>query len=114
MNIYNLKPELSVNELIAHGIRIEMDSSNEKMRLMISDKNLIKFKCDLIEEDYPQEFPETNSILELNLKKPLKSMDLPFGHFKTVQSEDLIFGYFEHEILPSIGAELVEVVYFHL
>ena len=114
MNIYNLKPELSVNELIAHGIRIEMDSSNEKMRLMISDKNLIKFKCDLIEEDYPQEFPETNSILELNLKKPLKSMDLPFGHFTTGQSEDLIFGFFQHETLPSIGVELFEVIYIKL
>ncbi len=114
MNIYNFKPEHSVNDLIAHGIRVEMDCSNEKMRLMISDKNLIKFKCDLIEEDYPKDFPETDSILELNLKKPLKSMDLPFGHFTTVQSEDLIFGYFEHELLLSIGTELVEVVYFHL
>lgn len=62
MNNHNLKPELSVNDLIAHGIRIEMDSSNKKMRLTISDKNLIKFKCDLIEEDYPIEFPKTNSI----------------------------------------------------
>ena len=84
------------------------------MRLIISDKNLINFKCDLIEEDYPKEFPETDSILELNLKKPLKSMDLPFGHFTTGQSEDLIFGYFEHEFLRSIGVELVEVVYFQL
>lgn len=114
MIIFNLKPELSVNELITHGIRVEMDSTNTTMRLIISDKNLIKFKCDLIEEDYPKEFPETDSILELNLKKPLKSMDLPFGHFTTGQSEDLIFGYFEHEILPSIGVELVEVVYFKL
>lgn len=71
MNIYNLKPELSVNDLLAHGIRVEMDSTNTTMRLIISDKNLIKFKCDLIEEDYPKEFPETDSILELNLKKPL-------------------------------------------
>ena len=84
------------------------------MRLMISDKNLIKFKCDLIEEDYPKEFPETNSILELTLRKPLKSMDLPFGHFTTEQSEDLIFGYFEYELLPSIGVELVEVIYIKL
>lgn len=114
MNIYNLKPELSVNDLIAHGIRVEMDSCNTKMRLMISDENLIKFKCNLIEEDYPLDFPETDSVLELNLKKPLKSMDLPFGHFTTVQSEDLIFGYFEYELLPSIGVELVEVIYIML
>lgn len=114
MKIFNLKPELSVNDLIDVGIRFEMDCSNEKMRLIISDKNLIKFKCDLFQEDYPKEFPETDSILELNLKKPLKSMDLPFGHFTTGQSEDLIFGYFEHEFLRSIGIELVEVVYFQL
>ena len=114
MNIYNLKPALSVNDLIGHGIQVEMDSSNTKMRLTISDKNLIKFKCDLIEEDYPTDYPETNSILEFNLKKPLKCMELPFGHFTTVQSEDLIFGYFEHEILRSLGIDLVEVVYFQL
>ncbi len=114
MKIFNLKPELSVNDLIANGIRVEMDCSNKKMRLIISDKNLINFKCDLIEEDYPKEFPETDSILELNLKKPLKSMDSPFGHFTTVKSEDLIFGYYEHELLPSIGVELVEVIYIKL
>lgn len=114
MKIFNLNPELSVNDLIAHGIRVEMDCSNEKMRLIISDKNLIKFKCNLIEEDYPKEFPETDSILEFNLKKLLKNLDLPFGHFTTEQSEDLIFGYFEHELLPSIGVELVEVIYIKL
>jgi hypothetical protein len=114
MIIFNFKPELSVNDLIAHGIHVEMDSCNTMMRLMISDKNLIKFKCDLIEEDYPTEFPETSSILEFTLRKPLKSMDLSFGHFTTVQSEDLIFGYFEHEILRSLGIDLVEVVYFQL
>jgi hypothetical protein len=41
-------------------------------------------------------------------------MDSPFGHFTTSQSEDLIFGYFEHEILRSLGIDLVEVVYFQL
>jgi hypothetical protein len=86
MKIFNLKPELSANDLIAHGIRVEMDCSNEKMRLIISDKNLIKFKCNLIEEDYPKEFPESDSILEFNLKKLLKNLDLPFGHFTTEQS----------------------------
>lgn len=114
MKIFNLKPELSVNDLIALGIRVEMDSCKTMMRLMISDINLIKFNCDLIEEDYPEEFPETNSILEFTLRKPLKSQDFPLGHFTTSQSEDLIFGYFEHEFLRSIGSELVEVVYFQL
>lgn len=114
MKIFNLKPELSVNDLIAHGISVETDSSDKKVRLMISDKNLIKFKCDLIEEDYPTDYPDTNSILEFNLKKPLKSMDLPFGHFTTGQSEDLIFGFFQHETLRSLGIDLVEVVYFQL
>ncbi len=112
--MFNLKPELSVNDLIAHGIHVQIDSCNTMMRLMISDKNLIKFKCDLLEEDYPSEFTETNSILEFNLRKPLKSMNSPFGHFTTVQSEDLIFSYFEHVFLLSIGGQLVQVVYFQL
>lgn len=114
MKIFNLKPQMSVNDLIEHGISVELDPSNTVMRLQISDKDLTKFKCDLREEDYPKEFPETSSILEFTLRKPLKRMDLPFGHFTTSQSEDFIFGYFEHEILSSIGVELVDVVYFQL
>ena len=105
---------MSVNNLIEHGISVELDPSNTIMRLQISDKDLTKFNCDLLEEDYPTEFPKTNSILEFTLRKPLKSPDLQFGHFTTGQSEDLIFGYFEHEFLRSIGVELVEVVYFQL
>jgi len=35
MKIFNLKPELSVNDLIAHGIRVEMDCSNEKLTLRL-------------------------------------------------------------------------------
>lgn len=114
MKIFNLKPQMSVNDLIEHGISVELDPSNTIMRLQISDKDLTKFKCDLIEEDYPKVFPETYSILEFNLKKHVKSMHSPFGHFTTVQSDDLIFRYFEHELLPTIGVELVEVVYFKL
>jgi hypothetical protein len=84
------------------------------MRLHISEKDLTKFKCDLIEEDYPNEYPETYSILELSLKNQLKGLDSPFGHFTTSQSEDFIFGYFEYKFLPSNGIALVEVVYFQL
>ncbi len=54
------------------------------------------------------------SILELNLKNQLKSLDLPFGHFTSSQSEDLFFGYFEYEFLYSNGVTLVEVVYFQI
>jgi len=114
MNIFNLHPQLSVNDLNALGIPVELDPSNKIMRLQISEKDLTKFKCYLIEEDYPNEYPETYSILELSLKNQLKSLDSPFGHFTTSQSEDLIFGYFEHEFLPSNGIVLVEVVYFQL
>lgn len=114
MNIFNLHPQLSVNDLNVHGIPVELDSSNKIIRLQISDKDLTKFKCNLLEEDYPIEFPETYSILELNLKNQLKSLDSSFGHFTSSQSEDLIFGYFEHEFLPSNGIALVEVVYFQL
>ena len=114
MNIFNLHPQLSVNDLNALGIPVELDPSNKIMRLHISEKDLTKFKCDLIEEDYPNEYPETYSILELSLKNQLKSLDSTFGHFTTSQSEDFIFGYFEHKFLPSNGIALVEVVYFQL
>jgi hypothetical protein len=110
MKIFNLKPQMSVNDLIEHGISVELYPSNTIMRLQISDKDLTKFKCDLIEADYPTDYPETNSILEFNLKKPLKSINSPFGHITTAQFDDLIFGYLEHELLPSIGVQLVEVV----
>ncbi len=114
MNIFNLKPQVSVNDLIEKGIPVQLDSSNTIIRLQISDKDLIKFKCNMIEEDYPNEFPETYSVLELDLKNQLKSLDSAFGHFTTSQSEDLIFSYFEFEFLPSNGVTLVEVVYFQL
>jgi hypothetical protein len=114
MKEFNLRPEMSVNDLIEHGISVELDPANTIIRLKISDKELTKFKCNLIEEHYPNEFPETFSILELNLKNQLKSLDSLFGHFTTSQSEDLIFGYFEHKFLPSNGIALVEVVYFQL
>jgi hypothetical protein len=114
MKIFNLKPELSVNDLIKLGIPVEKDPTNTIIRLQISDKDLKRFRCDLIEEDYPYEFPVTNSTLEFKLRKPLKSQDFALGHFTTSQSEDLIFGYFEHEILRSLGIDLVEVVYFQL
>jgi hypothetical protein len=68
MKKFNLRPEMSVNDLIEHGIPVELDPTNTIMRLSISDKDLTKFKCNLLEEDYPNEFPETYSILELNLK----------------------------------------------
>ncbi len=114
MKDFNLRPEMSVSDLIELGIPVELDPTNTILRLSISDKDLIKFKCNLIEEDYPNEFPETYSIMELNLKNPLKSLNSPFGHFTTSQSEDLIFGYFEYEFLPSNGIALVEIVYFQL
>jgi hypothetical protein len=114
MKEFNLRPEMSVNDLIEHGIPVELDPTNTIMRLSISDKDLIKFKCNLIEEDYPNEFPETYSILELSLKNQLMSLDSSFGHFTTSQFEDLIFSYFEHELLTTYGVELVEVVYFQL
>ncbi len=114
MKKFNLSPEMSVNDLIKHGIPVELDPTNTIMRLLISDKDLTKFKCNLIEDDYSNEFAETYSILELNLKSQLMSLDSPFGHFTCSQSEDLIFGYFEHKFLPSNGIALVEVVYFQL
>jgi hypothetical protein len=54
MNIFNLHPQLSVNDLNALGIPVELDPSNKIMRLQISEKDLTKFKCDLIEKIIPK------------------------------------------------------------
>ena len=46
MNIYNFRPELSVNDLIAHGIRVEMDCSNENVSASFNRQCLIcEFQC---------------------------------------------------------------------
>ncbi len=42
MKIFNLRPELSVNDLIDLGISVVLDSSNKIIRLQISDKELTK------------------------------------------------------------------------
>ena len=107
-------PSLSVKKLVSLGLDVEMSQDKMKMRLKISDKNLKIFECDLIEEDYPNEFPETYSILELDLNRSIKRSDSKLSHFTSTQSDDLIFGYFQNELLPSLGIEVCKVKMYYL
>jgi hypothetical protein len=52
MKKFILSQPILANELIPYGIKNEFDLTNSKMKLLISDKNLEKYRCDLLEEDY--------------------------------------------------------------
>jgi hypothetical protein len=84
------------------------------LKVKVYDKYLTKFKCDLIEEDYPKEFPDTFSILELNFDYPPKRKNSTLSYFSSKQSEDLIFGYFQYGLLPSFGIEVSKVILYYL
>lgn len=84
------------------------------MRIKISEKDIIKYECELLEQDYPKDFPETESILELNWNEPVKRKDSRLSYFSSSQSEDLIYGYFQYGFLASIGLELFEVKFYRL
>ena len=106
MNKLTLSRAIAGEELIQFGIGVEFDESNPMMKLYVSDKKLEKFKCELLEEDYPKVFPNTCSLLVLQLSKSYKSLKDPISVISTEQHDQLIFGYFEHEILSQIGVTL--------
>lgn len=106
MKKLTLSRAISSEALIQFGIGVEFDSSNSKMKLYVSDKNLEKFKCDLLEEDYPKVFPKTSSVLVLKLNESINLSDDQICEIATEQFEELIFGYFEHEILNNLGVTL--------
>jgi hypothetical protein len=94
MKKFRFSQSISANELILHGIETEFDLTNSKMKLSISDKNIEIFRCDLVEEDYPMDYPDTISILEIVLENPMFSIDQKIDIFSTIQSEHLIFWLF--------------------
>ena len=108
MKNFILSKAISANQLIADGVKVEFDKANSQMKLIVSDKQLIKYECDLLEKDYPKEFPYTTSILEIHLKKAIHSLEAYFDNFSTEQSDELIFVYFEQEVLGSMQIELIE------
>jgi len=114
MKNFKFNHAISANQLIPHGIKIEFDHSNLQMKLIVSDKQLKIYECDLLEEDYPFEYPDTSSILEIHFKKPVKSYDQPLNIFSTIQLDELIFSYFECQVLRSMGIELIEILYYEL
>jgi hypothetical protein len=105
---------MSVKKLISLGLDVELSQCRKTMRIKVSDNNLIKFKCDLIEEDYHECLPESSSILELNFDQPIKRKDSSLSHFSSNQSDDLIFNYFHNDLLPSIGFQPCGVLFYSL
>ena len=57
MEYFSTIPRTSVKKLISLGLYVELSKDKRTMRFKISDNDLIKFKCDLIEEDYPDCLP---------------------------------------------------------
>ena len=114
MEYFSTIPRMSVKKLISLGLDVELSKDRRTMRFKISDNDLIKFKCDLIEEDYPDCLPESSSILELNFDQPIKIKDSTLSYFSSNQSDDLIFGYFHNDFLPSIGIQPCGVMFYSL
>lgn len=107
-------PRMSVKKYRSLGLEVELSQDRRILKIKVSDKELTKFKCDLIEDDYPKEFPYTFSILELNFDHPPKRKDSTLSYFSSKQSEDLIFGYFQYGLLPSFGIEVTKVILYYL
>jgi hypothetical protein len=114
MKKFRLSQSILASELIPYGIEIEFDLTNSKMKLTVSDKNLEKFRCDLLEEDYPMDYPDTTSILEIVIENSMFSIDQKIDIFSTIQSEQLIFGYFEYQVLKQMGIKLTEILCYKL
>lgn len=114
MKYFSMTPRISVNKLISLVLEVELSQDRRILKVRVSDKELTKFKCDLIEEDYPKEFPDTFSILELNFDHPPKRKNSTLSYFSSKQSEDLIFGYFQYGLLPSFGIEVSKVILYYL
>lgn len=114
MEYYDTIPRTSVKKLMSLGLEVELSQDRKILKIKISDKELTKFKCDLIEEDYPKEYPDTFSILELNFDNLPKRKDSTLSYFSSKQSEDLIFGYFQYGLMPSFGIEVCEVQMYYL
>lgn len=114
MEYYVTIPRTSVKKLMSLGLEVELSQDRRILKVKVSDKELTKFKCDLVEEDYPKEFPDTFSILELNFDHPPKRKDSTLSYFSSNQSEDLIFGYFQYGLMPSLGIEICKVKMYYL
>lgn len=114
MEYFSMIPRTSVKKLMSLGLEVELSQDRRILKIKVSDKELTKFKCDLIEDDYPKEFPYTFSILELNFDHPPKRKDSTLSYFSSKQSEDLIFGYFQYGLLPSFGIEVSKVILYYL
>lgn len=114
MKYFSMIPQTSVKKLMSLGLEVELNQDRRILKIKVSDKELTKFKCDLIEEDYPKEFPDTFSILELNFDHPPKRKDSTLSYFSSQLSEDLIFGYFHYGLMPSLGIEVCEVQMYYL
>ena len=81
MEYYDTIPGTSVKKFLSLGLEVELSHNRRILKVKVSDKELTKFKFDLIEEDYPMEFPDTFSILELNFDRPPRRKDSTLSYF---------------------------------
>ena len=114
MKYFSMIPQTSVKKLISLGLEVELSQDRRILKIKVSDKELTKFKCDLLEEDYPKVFPDTFSILELNFDHSPKRKDSTLRYFSSKQSEDLIFGYFQYGLMSSFRIEVCGVKMYYL
>ena len=112
MDYFSAIPRTSVKKLITLGLDVELSKDRKTMRINISDNDLTKFRCNLIEKDYPDILPETTSILELNFDHPIKRKDSKLSYFSSMQSDDLIFGYLQDDLMPAFGFQVYGVVFY--
>lgn len=54
MNYFSMIPRMSVKKLMSLGLEVELSQDRRILKVKVSDKELTKFKRDLIEEDNPK------------------------------------------------------------
>ena len=51
MEYYVIKPRTLVKKLMSLGLEVDLSQDRRILKIRVSDKELTKFRCDLIEED---------------------------------------------------------------
>ena len=114
MKNFILSKAVSANQLTSEGVRIEFDQTKSLMKLIVSDQLLKIFECELVEEDYPKENLSTESILEIQHVIPILNFDDKFDKIKCKQTDKLIFGFFQFQLLKRLNIDLQEAIFYKL
>lgn len=114
MKNFILSKAVTANQLTSESVRIEFDQTNSRMKLIVSDKLLKIYESELLEQDYPIEYPSTESILEIQNVKPILNFDYKFNKIKCKQTDELIFGFFQFQLLKRLNIDLQEAIFYKL